>query len=64
MPGMHGADVAKAARRAMPSLPIVFVTGYAESGQLEAALGPGAPVLRKPFTIDDLVGALAEHLVR
>jgi PAS domain S-box-containing protein len=62
MPGMHGADLAKAVRQAMPALPIVFVTGYAESGQLEAALGPDAPVLRKPFTIDDLAEMVAEHL--
>jgi CheY-like chemotaxis protein len=47
MPLMHGADVARA--RGQPSaLPIVFVTGYAETDQLEAALGPDAPVLRKP----------------
>ncbi|HZG09576.1 MAG TPA: PAS domain-containing protein [Allosphingosinicella sp.] len=62
MPGMHGADVARAARAARPELPIVFVTGYAETGQLEAAIGPGAPVLRKPFTLDDLADAVASNL--
>src|SRR5438309_2424548 len=31
MPNMHGADVARAAREIAPGLPIVFVTGYAES---------------------------------
>ena len=58
MPGMHGADVARAAREVAPGLPIVFVTGYAESEQLEAALGHDVPVLRKPFTIADLAAAV------
>jgi CheY-like chemotaxis protein len=31
MPLMHGADVARAARSTHPDLPIVFVTGYAET---------------------------------
>jgi PAS domain S-box-containing protein len=60
MPGMHGADVARAAREIAPGLPIVFVTGYAESEQLEAALGSDVPVLRKPFTIADLAAAIDE----
>jgi CheY-like chemotaxis protein len=62
MPGMHGADVARAMRAQLPGLPIVFVTGYAETGQLDAAVGPEAPVLRKPFTIDDLADAVAANL--
>jgi PAS domain S-box-containing protein len=62
MPGMHGADLARAVRERLPDIPIVFVTGYAETGQLEAALGPGAPVLRKPFTVGDLERAVAHNL--
>jgi PAS domain S-box-containing protein len=62
MPGMHGAEVARAAREKDPDLPIVFVTGYAESEQLEAALGPEVPVLRKPFTIAQLAAAVEEQL--
>jgi PAS domain S-box-containing protein len=62
MPGMHGADVARAARELLPDLPIVFVTGYAETRQLEAALGPHAPVLRKPFSVDDLCRAVEANL--
>jgi PAS domain S-box-containing protein len=64
MPGMNGADVARAARGACPGLPIVFVTGFAESEQLEGALGPDVPVLRKPFSIADLVAAVEENLAR
>jgi PAS domain S-box-containing protein len=62
MPGMNGADVAREARRLHPGLPIVFVTGYAESEQLEAALGCDVPVLRKPFTLAQLASAVEENL--
>ncbi len=62
MPGMSGAEFAQAARAQKPDLPIVFVTGYAESEQLEAALGPEAPLLRKPFTLAQLAAAVDEHL--
>src|ERR1700744_5319851 len=48
MPGTNGAEVVKAARAAQPGLPILFVSGYADSAALEAAMG-SAPFLRKPF---------------
>jgi PAS domain S-box-containing protein len=54
MPGMHGADVARALRRTRPELPILFVTGYAETGQIEAVMGADFHVLRKPFSTGDL----------
>jgi PAS domain S-box-containing protein len=64
MPEMNGAEVARAAREMRPDLPILFVTGYAESEQLEAALGPGVPVLRKPFSLDELAAALEQNFPR
>ncbi|MGA9582125.1 MAG: PAS domain-containing protein [Allosphingosinicella sp.] len=63
MPGMNGAQAARAARELHPGLPIVFVTGYAESEQLEAALGCDVPVLRKPFTLAQLASAVEENLL-
>jgi CheY-like chemotaxis protein len=62
MPGMNGADVAREARARVPGLPIVFVTGYAETEQLEAALGPDVPMLRKPFTVAQLAAIVERHL--
>jgi PAS domain S-box-containing protein len=62
MPGMNGAQLAQAARRLYPGLRIAFVTGYAESEQLEAALGRGAAVLRKPFSIDQLADLIAQQI--
>jgi PAS domain S-box-containing protein len=64
MPGMNGAELARAIRARLPDLPIVFVTGFAESDQLEGALGPDVPVLRKPFGIDDLSAMVAGQLTR
>ncbi|MEO7177795.1 MAG: PAS domain-containing protein [Allosphingosinicella sp.] len=64
MPGMNGAEVARAARDLHPGLPIVFVTGYAESEQLESALGGNVPVLRKPFTLAELAAAVEENIAR
>jgi CheY-like chemotaxis protein len=60
MPGMNGAETAREIRRDCPELPIVFVTGYAESEQLERALGRDVRVLRKPFSIDELLAVIAE----
>ena len=62
MPQMNGADVARAVRRSHPHLPIIFVTGYAESDQLEAALDGQVPLLRKPFTVAQLGAVMAPHL--
>jgi CheY-like chemotaxis protein len=62
MPGMNGAEVARTIREQQPGLPIMFVTGYAESEQLEAALGADVPVLRKPFSVAQLAAAVEEQL--
>ena len=56
MPGMTGAEVARRAQVAHPHLPIVFLSGYADSlalDQIEAAA-----VLRKPIAINDLSRAV------
>ena len=62
MPGMNGAQLACAMRRQQPELPVVFVTGYAESEQIESALGTGVSVLRKPFGIEELAALVTATL--
>ena len=57
MPGTNGADVVKAARAVQPTLPILFVSGYADSAALEAAMG-SAPFLKKPFRPAELASAV------
>ena len=61
MPGMNGAELAKMARARFPDLPIIFVTGFAESEQLEGALAD-VPVLRKPFGLAELDAAIRAAL--
>ena len=61
MHGMNGADVVAAVRAFRPDLPVLMITGYADT-DLVADLAPGIPVLRKPFESDDLLAAVAEAL--
>jgi CheY-like chemotaxis protein len=52
MPGMNGAEVARQVRAKRPSLPILFVTGYADRTALTDV--DEAHVLGKPFAHDEL----------
>ncbi len=61
MPGMSGAEVALAALRAHPALPILFSTGYADTAALQGALAD-LPVLRKPFRLAELASSVAASL--
>lgn len=61
MPGMNGAELARAVREQRPDQPLLFVTGYAESEQLGGALGD-VPVLRKPFGVAELAVIVRAHL--
>jgi len=60
MPGMNGADVAKAARELCPGLPVVLASGYSDTDAIERSIGAHAKLLRKPFRIDELLEAVAE----
>ena len=61
MPGMNGAEVAKAAQLKQPALPVLIVSGYADSAAVEAVLGTTRQ-LRKPFDMAELGAAVAEIL--
>jgi signal transduction histidine kinase len=63
MPGMNGAEVARAALQRWPDLRIVFATGFAQSDAIDAVLGDRAIVLRKPFSPNTLVQALQSAMV-
>nr|WP_047166652.1 ATP-binding protein [Sphingomonas sp. Y57] len=63
MPGMNGAEVARAALERWPDLKIVFATGFAQSDAIDAVLGDRAIVLRKPFSPNTLVQALQAAMV-
>lgn len=61
MPGLNGAEVAKAARGIQPDLPIVFISGYSDTLQLEAI--DRAVLVRKPFELDALNATLHRLLL-
>jgi signal transduction histidine kinase len=56
MPGMNGAEVAREARARRPDVPILFVTGYADTTALGAA--EEDIILRKPYVEEELAAKL------
>ncbi len=54
--GMNGRQLADAIRVGAPSLPVIFMTGYAENAIFgNGVLDPGMAMLAKPFEISALV---------
>ena len=60
--GLNGRQVADAVRELQPSLPILFITGYA-GGALEGQLAAGMAVMTKPFALEAL-GAKVRHMIK
>jgi DNA-binding response OmpR family regulator len=62
MPGMTGADVARSVHSTKPSLPTLFITGYADHRALQGI--NESHIIGKPFHPDELAhkvrAALAE----
>ncbi len=61
MPGMNGAEVARAAQQLQAGIRVMIVSGYADSAAIESALG-AIPLLRKPFDVAELGAAVADVL--
>ncbi len=60
MPGMGGLEVASAAKRIAPAVPVVIVTGYADREDILSARGREVDaVLVKPVDPDALTAAVA-----
>lgn len=54
MPTMGGEELAARLRELVGELPVLFISGYAESWPAEDAAGPRSRFLPKPFTMDQL----------
>jgi signal transduction histidine kinase/CheY-like chemotaxis protein len=54
LPGMNGRQLADAARDAMPSLPVLLITGYAGRELDNIRLVSGMEIMRKPFLLEEL----------
>ena len=61
LPGLNGRQLAEAGRERQPTLPVVFITGYAGT-ELEADLAPGMTVVGKPFVLDVLTERIRDLL--
>lgn len=57
MPEMSGRDLAEAARALDPDLPLLYISAYDVFN--DRAMPFGAPLLSKPFSLDELLGAVA-----
>jgi signal transduction histidine kinase len=64
MPGMNGAEVARLVRAADSRLPVLIVSGFAQSASLAELTGPEVNLLRKPFRNSDLLKAAEQLLSR
>jgi len=60
MPGMHGSELAVAARLRRPSLPIILMTGYMGGLSTQRDVPDDLPVLHKPFRPAELAAMVAQ----
>ncbi|MBK5004279.1 response regulator [Pseudomonas sp. S32] len=65
LPGMNGRQLAEIARSMDPQLPVLFITGYAETAMArEGFLGPGMHLIGKPFELQQLQAYVIQILGR
>jgi PAS domain S-box-containing protein len=63
LPGMNGRQLAEIARQNRPTLPVLFVTGYAANASVRGDfLGPGMDMVAKPFAMDQLATKIRDML--
>ena len=60
MPGMNGMEVARQVQSKYPTLPILFITGYADKTALESV--GDARIVKKPFVGDELANKISAAL--
>jgi two-component system, cell cycle sensor histidine kinase and response regulator CckA len=60
MPGMSGVELAEHVREQRPGVGVLFISGYTDSIVDEHRLSPTMRFLAKPFSTDELAGAVRE----
>ena len=61
--GMNGMELAAAARRQCPHLKVLYTSGYAEAGAMQADPGNGgAPLVPKPYRVETLARHVRQAL--
>ncbi len=65
MPGLNGPELIRAVRKQLPTLPILYVKNMdAEHSGIPPGLPPDVPILREPFTKEQLLEAVRPLLVK
>jgi two-component system cell cycle sensor histidine kinase/response regulator CckA len=63
LPGIDGVALGLQAQRLRPELRVILITGYSgEAANAAPAGDPVFPLLRKPFTTQELAGRIREAL--
>ncbi|MCD0258876.1 PAS domain-containing protein [Xanthomonas melonis] len=63
LPGLNGRQLAEIARQSRGDLPVIFMTGYAETARDRGEfLGEGMSMIAKPFTLGEFSAKLHEVL--
>ncbi|MCL1500438.1 hybrid sensor histidine kinase/response regulator [Xanthomonas nasturtii] len=63
LPGLNGRQLAEIARQSRRDLPVIFMTGYAETARDRGEfLAEGMSMIAKPFTLGEFSGKLQEVL--
>ncbi|MCS6853597.1 MAG: ATP-binding protein [Elioraea sp.] len=62
LPGMDGAEVVRSVRAIYPKVPVILVSGYAESAAREGLPETDLCFLAKPFTFRELLEAIERSL--
>lgn len=60
MPQLSGGEVAAQVAASNPQLPVILITGFADSAKLDAMATPNVTVLRKPFESQELLRRIHE----
>lgn len=58
MPHLNGVETAKALRKILPSLPVIIVSGYAQSESIQEIIKNGYSFLKKPFELASLAESI------
>jgi CheY-like chemotaxis protein len=65
LPGLNGRQIADYARVRLPTLKVLFVTGYAEQAATRSGfLAPGMAMITKPFAIETLAAKIREMMAQ